>query len=74
MHARGSLQACAVALPPGPERQQLYLEMNRQMEGDTPWLLGVTRVRNWVSQPWLQGFKKHPILYAEWQYLDIVKH
>ena len=23
------------------------------------------------SQPWVLGFKKHPILHAEWQYIDV---
>jgi len=64
----------AVALPPGPERTQLYAQMNRQMEADTPWRVNTTRVRDWVSQPWVEGFKKHPILNAEWQYMDIQAH
>jgi ABC-type oligopeptide transport system substrate-binding subunit len=64
----------AKALPPSPERRQLYSQMNRQMEADTPWLVNTTRVRNWVSQPWVMGFKKNPILNAEWQYLDVEKH
>ena len=64
----------AMALPPGPERTQLYAQMNRQMEADTPWRVNTTRVRDWVSQPWVEGFKKHPILNAEWQYMDIQAH
>jgi ABC-type transport system substrate-binding protein len=61
-----------MALPPGPERYALYAKMNRQMEADTPWFVQTVRVRNWVSQPWVLGFKKHPILNAEWLYMDIV--
>ncbi len=64
----------AMALAPGTERYALYAQMNRQMEADTPWVVQVTRVRNWVSQPWVQGFRKHPILNAEWLYLDIDPH
>ncbi|MGZ3236404.1 MAG: ABC transporter substrate-binding protein, partial [Burkholderiaceae bacterium] len=62
------------ATPPGPERNRLYQEMNRQMEADTAWVLGVVKVRNWVARPWVKGFKKHPILQADWQYLDVEKH
>ncbi|MCS6762743.1 MAG: ABC transporter substrate-binding protein [Candidatus Protistobacter heckmanni] len=61
----------AVALPPGPERAALYAQMNLRMEADTVWRLHVTRVRNWLIRPWVQGFKKHPFLHADWKYLDI---
>jgi len=64
----------AMAIPPGPERTHLYTEMNQQMEADTPWQVQTTRVRNWLSQPWVVGFKKHPILNAEWPYLDVSPH
>jgi ABC-type transport system substrate-binding protein len=62
----------AMARPAGPERYALYAKMNRQMEADTPWFVQTVRVRNWVSQPWVLGFKKHPILNAEWLYMDVV--
>lgn len=61
----------AMSLPPGPAREALYAEMNRQMEADTAWVLHVSRVRNWLVRPWVKGFKKHPVLQADWQYLDI---
>jgi ABC-type transport system substrate-binding protein len=63
----------ATALPPGDERYNLYAQMTRQMEADTPWSLHVTRVRNWLVRPWVKGFKKHPMLDANWQYLDVEK-
>jgi ABC-type transport system substrate-binding protein len=63
----------AMSLPPGPERFALYVAMNRQMEADTAWTLHVSRVRNWLIRPWVMGFKKHPILLSDWQYLDIQK-
>jgi ABC-type transport system substrate-binding protein len=61
----------AQKLPDSPERNILYLEMTRQMEVDGAWRLGVSRVRNQLIRPWVKGFKKHPILHAEWQYLDL---
>ncbi|MBI3523173.1 MAG: ABC transporter substrate-binding protein [Betaproteobacteria bacterium] len=63
-----------VATPPGPERNRLVIEMNRQFEADTPWTLSSTRYRNWLLRPWVKGFKKHPILLADWPYLDVEKH
>ncbi|MEC5217966.1 ABC-type transport system substrate-binding protein [Actimicrobium sp. GrIS 1.19] len=64
----------AIALPPGPERLKLYAQMNRQMEADTAWVLQVLRIRNWVTRPWVLGFKKHPVLHAGWEYIDVIKH
>ncbi len=61
-------------LPDSPERNRLYEQMNRQMEADTAWSLHVTRLRTQLVRPWVLGFKKHPILQAEWQYMDLDKH
>ena len=72
--AYDALYRKAVALPPGAERNRLYARMSRQMEADTAWSLHVSRVRNWLVRPWVQGFKKHPILQSDWQYLDVGKH
>lgn len=64
----------AIALPPGDERNQLYVQMNRQMEADTAWSVHSSRIRNWLVRPWVKGFKKHPLLHSDWQYLDVEKH
>lgn len=72
--AYDALYKNAISLPPGPERNQLYVRMNRQMEADTAWSVHVSRVRNWLIRPWVKGFKKHPILQSDWQYLDLEKH
>ena len=58
-------------LPESPERNLLYLEMTRQLEVDGVWRLGVSRLRNELIWPWVKGFKKHPILQAEFIYMDI---
>lgn len=63
----------AMSLPPGPKRNAIYAAMNRQMEADTAWSVHVSRVRNWLVRPWVKGFKKHPILQSDWQYLDVEK-
>jgi ABC-type transport system substrate-binding protein len=64
----------ALALPAGTERKQLYLKLNRQMEADTPLMTHSSRVRSWLLRPWVKGFKRHPILQSDWQYLDVEKH
>ncbi|MFA7269995.1 MAG: ABC transporter substrate-binding protein [Sterolibacterium sp.] len=63
-----------VATPPGAQRNRLAAELNRQEEADTPWALHSTRLRYWLVRPWVKGFKKHPILLADWKYLDVEKH
>ena len=61
----------ASKLPDSPERNQLFAQMNRQLEADTAIALHLTRRRTQLIRPWLIGYKKHPILHAEWMYLDI---
>ncbi|MFO1323159.1 MAG: ABC transporter substrate-binding protein [Burkholderiales bacterium] len=58
-------------LPDSPERNRLFLEMSRQMEVDGAWSLNLSRERRWLIRPWVAGFKRHPILQAEWQYIDV---
>jgi ABC-type transport system substrate-binding protein len=58
-------------LPDGPARDRLYREMTRVMEVDTVWLLLDSRYRNVLLQPYVAGFRKHPVLHAEWLYLDL---
>jgi ABC-type oligopeptide transport system substrate-binding subunit len=58
-------------IPDSPERNRLFLEMSRQMEVDGAWSLQGTRVRNYMFRPWVRGYKKHPILQAPYQNLDI---
>jgi hypothetical protein len=58
-------------LPDGPERNRLYREMARIMETDTVWLLTDSRYRNVLMQPRVKGFRKHPVLHAEWLYIDL---
>ena len=58
-------------LPDGPQRNQLYREMTRQMEVDTAWLLTDSRYRNVLLQPYVVGYKKHPVFSHEWLYMDL---
>ena len=58
------------AMPDGPERNRLYRRMTRQMEADTPWIMIDSRYRNVLMQPYVIGFKKHPVLHQEWMYID----
>lgn len=59
-------------MPDSPERDRLYHDMARIIEVYAPWRLDTATYRNMLVQPRVVGYKKHPILHAEWQYVDIV--
>jgi ABC-type transport system substrate-binding protein len=62
----------ARALPPeAPGRNQLFVDMARQMDVDGAWAMHVSRERNQMIRPWVMGYKKHPILHGEWLYMDL---
>ncbi len=61
----------SLAVPDGPQRNALYREMNRLILAYAPWRLGVHRVFNHLLYPWVKGYKKHPILYTNFKYLDL---
>jgi len=61
----------SLAVPDGPDRNRLYREMTRLIFAYAPWRLGVTRNFNHLFYPWIKGYKKHPILYTNWKWLDI---
>jgi oligopeptide transport system substrate-binding protein len=61
----------SLAIPDSPERNQLYRDMNRLLLAYAPWRLGVHRIYNHLQYPWVKGYKKHPILYTNFKYLDL---
>lgn len=64
----------ALVMPQGPERQALFLKMERIMEADTVQSFEIWQIRNWMIHSWVKGYKKHPIINADWMYLDVEKH
>ncbi len=58
-------------LPDGPGRNRLYREMARIIETDGVWVLADSRYRNVLLQPYVIGYRKHPVLHAEWLYIDL---
>ena len=61
----------AAALPPGPERTQVYQQMARLVAAYAPWKLNVHRMRNQFVQPWILGWRRHPFLHEGMRYVDI---
>ncbi|TMH69462.1 MAG: heme-binding protein [Betaproteobacteria bacterium] len=61
----------SIRMPDSPERNRIYHDMTRLIEAYTPWRLNIARYRNMLTQPHVLGFRKHPILHAEWKYIDV---
>jgi ABC-type transport system substrate-binding protein len=70
--AYDELYAKSLTLPPDSvARNHLFIDMSRQMEVDGAWRLHSWPIRNQLIRPWVKGYKKHPILQAEFVYMDI---
>lgn len=63
----------SVTLPDGEERNRLYHKMARILEVYAPTRIGYARYRNMLLQPYIIGYKKHPVMHSEWIYLDMEK-
>jgi ABC-type transport system substrate-binding protein len=61
----------SLAVPDSPERNALYREMDRLILTYAPSRLGVHRIYNHLIYPWVKGYKRHPILYTNFKYLDL---
>jgi ABC-type transport system substrate-binding protein len=71
LKAYDDLYLASLRLPDGAERDKLYREMFRLTLAYAPWRLGMHRVFTHLLHPWVKGYKKHPILYTSFKYLDI---
>ena len=58
-------------MPDSPERSRLYRQLWRMVEVNGVLKMHDTRYRNMLLQPQVVGYKKHPILLAEFIYFDI---
>jgi ABC-type transport system substrate-binding protein len=61
----------ARAMPPSPERDKLYAQMNRLIAAYVPWIPQTHRQRSEIAHPWVVGYKKHPLYAQVWKYMDI---
>jgi ABC-type transport system substrate-binding protein len=58
-------------MPDSPDRDKLFEQMTHQFETDTPWRLGTATYQNTLAQPRVIGYKAHPVLLADWIYVDV---
>ena len=58
-------------LPDSVERNRIINEMEDLVKYYAPWIAPWHDVQYYVEQPWLMGFKKHPIGHDAWEYVDV---
>jgi ABC-type transport system substrate-binding protein len=61
----------ATRLPQGAERDALWIDMARLLEFYGAARISMARPRNMLMQKHVMGYKKHPIILADWLYADI---
>ena len=65
------LYEASLKMPDSPERNALYELMNRQVEFDGAWKVGISRKRSTLIHKGILGYKKHPMMHTGWMYMDI---
>ncbi|MEN3275174.1 MAG: peptide/nickel transport system substrate-binding protein [Massilia sp.] len=58
-------------LSDGPARQKLYFEMNQLIHAYNPWVPLTHAVSADLRHPWLKNYKRHPVEFTSWRYLDV---
>jgi ABC-type transport system substrate-binding protein len=58
-------------LTDGPARQRLYFEMNQLIHAYNPWVPLTHAVSADIRHPWLKNYKRHPVEFTSWRYLDV---
>ena len=54
-----------------PARQTLYGEMNQLIHAYNPWVPLSHPLSADLQHPWLKNYKRHPVEFTTWRYLDI---
>jgi ABC-type transport system substrate-binding protein len=68
-----ALFEAARKLDDGPERTRLYDQMARLIDGYAPWVVRVNPLSADLRQPWLENYKRHPVMFTGWRYLDLAQ-
>ena len=61
----------ARSLADGAERNRLYFEMNQLLHAYNPWVPLTHVLSGDLRHPWLKNYKRHPVEFTNWRYLDI---
>jgi ABC-type transport system substrate-binding protein len=54
-----------------PARTKLYDEMADLLHAYNPWVLLTHPISADIRQPWLKNYKRHPVEFTNWRYLDL---
>jgi ABC-type transport system substrate-binding protein len=57
-----------------PQRTALYDEMAQLIHAYTPWVLLTHPISADLQQPWLKHYRRHPVEFTNWRYLDVDAH
>ena len=61
-------------LEDGPARTRLYGQMSRLIDDYAPWVVRVHPLSADLRQGWLENYKRHPVMFTNWRYLDLAPH
>lgn len=61
----------AQRLGDSPARAKLFEEMAQLVHAYNPWVLRIHPLSIDITQPWLKNYKRHPVEFTNWRYLDI---
>ncbi len=71
LRAYDALYEKARGMPQGPERTAVYDEMAKLITAYAPVKLHTAAKVEELVEPWVLGWRRHPILLAGWRYADI---
>ncbi|MRW90277.1 heme-binding protein [Duganella sp. FT80W] len=57
-----------------PQRTLLYDELANIIHAYTPWVLLTHPISADLQQPWLKNYRRHPVEFTNWRYLDVDAH
>jgi ABC-type transport system substrate-binding protein len=57
-----------------PQRTALYAELAQLIHAYTPWVLLTHPISADLQQPWLKNYRRHPVEFTNWRYLDVAAH
>lgn len=55
----------------GAERNRLYFELNQLLHAYNPWVPLTHVLSGDLRHPWLKNYKRHPVEFTTWRYLDV---
>jgi ABC-type transport system substrate-binding protein len=58
-------------MPDSPARTKLFDRMTELVLAYAPWRIGYHLIEDHLAQPWVRGYKPHPIRSQTWQFVDL---